>query len=360
MIEYENLNTANEIFFSRYQDRFHRVLRRGRFILGEEVKNFEQRFAEYCNVRFCIGVGNGSDALALCIKALNLQPNDEVIVPSNTYIGSVLPFVNAGIKLILVEPKKETYNINSDAIVERITKRTKAILAVHLYGKCCEMDDIIEIAKKYNLKVIEDCAQAHGAAINNQRAGSFGDVAAFSFYPTKNLGALGDGGCVVTNDEPLAKSVALLRNYGSGKKYYNEIPGVNSRLDELQAAFLNVKLNHLSEINNHKRKLASLYFANLKSDFIVPQRQADYFDIYHIFNVRHHHREKLIGWLKKHDIGYDIHYPIPFYKQKAMSNYVDGAYPIADEICETTLSLPISFSHSADEIMKVIEVLNRF
>ena len=233
-------------------------------------------------------------------------------------------------------------------------------MIVHLYGKCCDMDPIISLCKKYNLKLIEDCAQSHGAKYKDKKSGTFGDVNAFSFYPTKNLGALGDAGSVNTDDENIAKAVKSLRNYGSGKKYYNERIGINSRLDEVQAGFLSIKLKKLDELNSHKRKLASIYLKELKDDFIKPVVDPDYFDVYHIFNVRHPKRDSLKEYLLKNEIKTDIHYPVPPHKQKAMQGIIEGDYPISEEIHNTTLSLPISFFHKEEEIYKVVETMNKF
>ena len=242
-----------------------------------------------------------------------------------------------------------------------MTPKTKAIMVVHLYGKVCDMDPILAIAKKHNLKVIEDCAQSHGAKYKGKLSGSFGDYAAHSFYPTKNLGALGDAGAVTTNSEELANKIKVLRNYGSEVKYYNEVVGVNSRLDELQAALLLVKLKYMERITSHKRELASLYLNGLKSDFIKPQVHSDYFDVYHIFNIRHPKRDALKDYLLKHDIKTEIHYPVAPNKQKAMKGILDQqSTPIAEEIHQTTLSLPISYFHTTDSVKKVVEVMNAF
>jgi dTDP-4-amino-4,6-dideoxygalactose transaminase len=262
---------------------------------------------------------------------------------------------------VLVEPDIETYNIDAKKIEEKITGNTKAIMVVHLYGKICDMDSVMAIAKKYNLRVIEDCAQAHGAKYKNIKAGNFGDLNAFSFYPTKNLGALADAGAITTNSHQLAEHVKMLRNYGSKVKYYNEVIGVNSRLDEIQAAFLSIKLKQLDKINEHKRKLAALYQYNLKSEFIKPQVHKDYYDVYHIYTIRHQNRDGLKEYLKKKDILTEIHYPVPPNKQKAMTNIFNNCpTPIAEEIHKTTLSLPISYFHTEDDIMQVIEVMNQF
>jgi dTDP-4-amino-4,6-dideoxygalactose transaminase len=361
MIEYENLNNLNKSFFEEYRSAFNEVLESGWYILGNKVKEFEKQFADYCNTKYCVGVANGLDALNLSLRAFEFNKGDEVIVPSNTYIATILSIVDNGLQPVLVEPDMVSYNIDPRLIEQAITPKTKAIMVVHLYGKVCEMDAILAIAKKHNLKVIEDCAQSHGAKYKGQLSGSFGDYAAHSFYPTKNLGALGDAGAVTSNDETLAHKIKVLRNYGSEVKYYNEIVGVNSRLDELQAAFLLVKLKHMEQITTHKRELASVYLQGLKSDFIKPQVHPDYFDVYHIFNVRHPKRDALKEHLLKNNIKTEIHYPLTPNQQKAMKGIVDyQPTPIAEEIHQTTLSLPISYFHSKDIISKVVDVMNSF
>lgn len=361
MIEYEDLHRLNDSFAQDYQRKFKEVLYSGWFILGKQVSEFENQFAQYCGSKFCVSVANGLDALTLALRSFSFQDGAEVIVPSNTYIATILSILNSKLKPVLVEPDPSTYNIDPTRIEEVITKKTVAIMVVHLYGKCCSMDEIHRIAKKFNLKIIEDCAQAHGAKFKGKRAGTFGDFGAFSFYPTKNLGALGDGGCLTTDDEDLRKRVNLLRNYGSEKKYYNEVIGVNSRLDELQAAFLSIKLKSLDGINEHKRKLAGIYSNELKQDFIKPAVNSDYYDVYHIYNVRHPKRDGLREYLLKHEIRTEIHYPVPPHKQKAMIGIFDQAcYPISEEIHATTLSLPVSVIHSEDDIRKVIDVMNKF
>lgn len=361
MIEYENLRKLNQAFLVQYHEKFEAVLNSGWFILGQQVKQFEGDFANYCGTNHCIGVANGLDALTLSLRAFNFSLGGEVIVPSNTYIATILSILNCGLKPVLVEPDIFTYNIQPERIEASITKNTVAIMVVHLYGKCCEMDTICSIAKKHDLKIVEDCAQAHGAMFKNRKSGNFGDFSAFSFYPTKNLGALGDGGSLNTNSNELATIARKLRNYGSEKKYYNDIIGVNSRLDELQAAFLSVKLKHLDNINTHKRKLASLYQANLKEDFIKPHVHNDYFDVFHIYNVRHPRRDELKSYLLKNNVGTEIHYPVAPHKQLAMRGILDsGRFSISEEIHETTLSLPISFFHTEDDIFKVIEIMNKF
>jgi len=361
MIEYEDLGKVNQPFFAAFTKSFDEVLRSGWFILGNQVKTFERNFANYCGTTFSCGVANGLDALVLALKACNFEKDDEVIVPSNTYIATILAILHAGLKPVLVEPDIATYNIDPDKIEEKITHNTKAILVVHLYGKLCDMERIMPIARKRNLKVIEDCAQAHGASYKNKKAGSFGDLGAFSFYPTKNLGALGDAGSVNTSNETLNRSIQTLRNYGSLVKYHNEEIGYNSRLDEIQAAFLTVKLPHLDTLNQHKRSLANLYMQGLNDNFIKPAIQADYFDVYHIFNIRHENRNRLREFLLKNEIKTEIHYPVAPNKQPAMRGILDKeTTPIADEIHRTTLSLPISSFHIASDIERVIETMNSF
>jgi len=360
MIYYENLFYSNRKFYQEFRTKFEQVLNSGRFILGDQVIEFEKKIAEFHNSKYCIGVATGLDALTLSLISSCIEKNSEVIVPSNTYIATILSIIHAGMKPVLVEPSIETYNIDPDKIEEKISNKTKALMIVHLYGKSCNMTGILEICKKYNLILIEDCAQAHGAKYKNQLTGTFGDFGAFSFYPTKNLGALGDAGAVITNNDSYAERLSILRNYGSQKKYYNELIGFNSRLDELQAAFLLIKLKYLDDINNHKRKLAKIYIENLKDDFIKPSVDPDYYDVYHIFCIRHPKRDKLKEYLLKHEIITEIHYPVPPHKQKAMKGILEGNYPISEEIHNTILSLPCSFGHNEDDIYKVVEIMNKF
>lgn len=360
MIEYENLRKANEPFFDEYKRSFSSTLESGWFILGNSVKTFEQEFAEFNTSKYCVGVGNGLDALILSLRVLDFELGSEVIVPSNTYIATILSILQCGLIPVLVEPDIRTYNIDPKKIGDAITPETRAIMVVHLYGKPCEMDTILSIAEKHNLALIEDCAQSHGAKHKGKITGTFG-YGAFSFYPTKNLGCLGDGGAVTTDDESFAQKVRILRNYGSEKKYYNEVVGYNSRLDEVQAGFLSVKLKHLGEITSHKRNLAKLYHDGLKNDFIKPQVHPDYFDVFHIYNVRHPKRDSLKEYLLKHEIKTEIHYPVPPNKQKAMSAILTKRnFPISEEIHATTLSLPISYCHTESDIQRVIEVMNKF
>lgn len=361
MIEYENLKRLNESFFEEYTHSFNQVLESGWYVLGKSVSEFESQFASYCNSKNCIGVANGLDALTLSLKAFDFEPQTEIIVPSNTYIATILSIVQNGFKPVLVEPNISTYNIDPERIEQAVTSKTRAIMVVHLYGKLCEMDKIIQIANKHDLKVIEDCAQSHGAKFKGKLSGSFGDYAAHSFYPTKNLGALGDAGAVTTDSDELAEKIRTLRNYGSKVKYYNEVVGVNSRLDELQAAFLSVKLKYIDKINSHKRELANVYLHGLKSDFILPQVNDDYYDVYHIFSIRHLKRDDLRAYLLANGVKTEIHYPVSPVNQQAMKGIIsDQQTPIADEIHATTLSLPISYFHTKDDVSKVVEIMNKF
>jgi len=360
MIEYENLYKSNLPFMDDYKKVFNKTLESGWFVLGEQVSAFEDEFANYCGVKRCIGVANGLDALHLSLRVFGFAPGSEVIVPSNTYIATILSIVQAGLKPVLVEPDLRTYNIDPLKIEEKITVKTVAIMIVHLYGKMCNMDPICKICAQHGLKLIEDCAQAHGASYKGRKAGTFGDFAAFSFYPTKNLGSLGDAGAVTTNDDALADRMKMFRNYGSKVKYQNEVVGYNSRLDELQAAFLRIKLRSLDEINDHKRKLAAVYHSGISKEFILPVEDSDYFDVYHIFNIRHEKRDSLKQFLLENGIRTDIHYPISPSKQTAMKGIIDMDCPISEKIHATTLSLPISFYHSEENAHEVTLKVNKF
>jgi dTDP-4-amino-4,6-dideoxygalactose transaminase len=361
MIEYENLYKLNQPFLKEYTEKFQDVLNSGWFILGKHVADFESEFASWCGSAHCAGVANGLDALILALRAFDFPAGKEVIVPSNTYIATILSIMQCGLKPVLVEPDIRTYNIDPEKIEQAITSNTVAIMVVHLYGKCCAMDKIGQIAKQHKLKVIEDCAQAHGAKLKGKKAGTFGEFGAFSFYPTKNLGALGDGGSVNSDDAQLIQAIKMFRNYGSEKKYYNEVVGYNSRLDEVQAAFLSVKLRALDAINAHKQSLAALYQTHLKDDFVKPVVDRDYEDVFHIYAIRHPQRDKLKNYLLEQSIRTEIHYPVPPHQQKAMKNIFGGLkFPISEEIHQTVLSLPISYFHTKDDVTRVIDVMNRF
>ena len=361
IIEYENLEKLNKPFLTEFEHAYKSVIMTGSFILGEQVENFEKAFAKYIGVSHCIGVANGLDALTICLRSFEFKKNAEVLVPSNTYIATILSIVNSGLKPILVEPDIITYNIDTKKIEEKITKNTRCIIPVHLYGKACNMIEIMHIAKKYNLKVIEDCAQSHGASFDGKKTGEWGHANAFSFYPTKILGALGDAGAITTNDDELAQKIRALRNYGSEKKYNNKYIGFNSRLDEMQAAFLITKLNKLNQIIEHKRMLAYIYHEKINSNFVLPLVEENYFDVYHIFNIRHKERDRIRDHLIQNNIKTEIHYPKSPHKQEAYKNLLSGKqYPISELIHETTLSLPISYFHTSDDIKRVVDALNNF
>ncbi|WP_316793038.1 DegT/DnrJ/EryC1/StrS family aminotransferase [Pedobacter frigoris] len=360
MIAYEDLYLLNEPFMQQYRESFADSLDKGWFILGNKVTAFETEFASYCGGGYCAGLASGLDALVLALKYFEFPEGSEVIVPSNTYIATILAIYNNGLVPILVEPDINTYNIDPLKIAERITDKTRAIMVVHLYGKSCDMGAIMDIADKHGLRVIEDCAQSHGAMYRGKQTGTFGDFGAFSFYPTKNLGALGDGGALLSAAPDRIEKIKALRNYGCHEKYYNNYVGVNSRLDEIQAGFLSVKLPFLDEINLHKRKLADLYHEGLKEDFIRPVVHEDYHDVYHIYAVRHPKRDELRAHLLKNDIKTEIHYPVPPHHQQALKNKLEGSYPVSELIHQTTLSLPVSYCHNEQQIRKVIDVMNGF
>jgi len=360
MIEYENLFLLNEPFMESYKESFSDSLNKGWFILGNKVSTFETEFAAYCGSKYGAGLASGLDALVLALKYFEFPEGSEVIVPSNTYIATILAIYNNGLIPVLVEPDIHTYNIDPQRIEEKITSRTKAIMVVHLYGKACEMQMIMDLASRYELKVIEDCAQSHGASYKGKKTGTFGEFGAFSFYPTKNLGALGDGGALLSNDFDAITKIKALRNYGCHEKYYNNYIGINSRLDEIQAGFLSVKLTHLDEINFHKKKLAKLYQEGLKSDFILPALNEDFDDVFHIYAVRHPKRDKLREHLLANNIRTEIHYPVPPHQQNALKTRLKGAFPISELIHQTTISLPISFYHTTPQVEEVIEVMNAF
>lgn len=342
---------------------FERVYKSSWYIEGLEDKSFEEEFAKYCNVDYCVGTGNGLDALMLALKALDIKEGDEVIVPSNTYIATALAVTYVGAKPIFVEPDIRTYNIDAGKIEEKITSKTKVIMPVHLYGQPCDMDKIIKIAKKYNLYVVEDCAQAHGAKYKNQVVGSFGDVAGFSFYPGKNLGALGDAGATITNNKEIADKVKALGNYGSDYKYHHIYKGNNSRLDEFQAAFLRAKLPLLDEVNIERRRIASKYLAGIKNDKIVLPYIIDGVEpVWHIFAIRCKERDSLEKYLNENGIKTNKHYPIPMHLQECYKDLgiKEGELPIAEEISSTELSLPMYYGMTDKQIQYVIDCINKF
>lgn len=342
---------------------FERVYTRSWYIEGAEDEAFEKAFAEFCNSKYCVGVGNGLDALMLALKALDIKEGDEVIVPSNTYIATVLAVTYVGATPIFVEPDIRTFNIDPSKIEEKITSKTKAIMPVHLYGQACDMDPIMEIAKKHNLYVIEDCAQAHGAKYKGKVIGSFGDAAGFSFYPGKNLGALGDAGATVTNNKDLASIIRALGNYGSDYKYHHIYQGNNSRLDEMQAAFLVEKLPHLEKMNTERRRIAQKYLDGIKhEDVILPYVSDNMIPVWHIFAIRCKRRNELEKFLNAKGIGTNKHYPIPIHLQECYKDlgYKKGDFPIAEEISETELSIPMYYGLADEEIEYVIDTINDF
>lgn len=345
------------------KEAFERVLSQSWYIDGEENRSFEKAFAKYCEVGYCVGNGNGLDALYLTLKALEIKTGDEVIIPSNTFIATALAVTYAGATPVFVEPDIRTFNIDYSKIEEKITDKTKAIMPVHLYGQPCDMDPILKIAKKYNLYVIEDCAQAHGAIYKGKRIGSFGSAAGFSFYPGKNLGALGDAGATVSNDKELIEKIRALGNYGSDYKYHHIYQGNNSRLDEMQAAFLNVKLTHLDKMNENRRYIAGRYLKEINnSKIILPYVIPEVEPVWHIFGIRCKRRNELETYLAQKGISTNKHYPIPMHLQKCYCNLQisEGELPIAEEISATELSLPLYYGMKEEEIEYVIECINGF
>lgn len=342
---------------------FERVYQRSWYIEGEEDAAFEKAFADYCGVEHCIGCGNGLDALMLALKALGIGAGDEVLVPSNTYIATALAVTYTGATPVFVEPDIRTYNIDPMRLEAALTERTKAVMPVHLYGQSCDMEPIMAFAKKHGLYVVEDCAQAHGATYNGKKIGTFGDAAGFSFYPGKNLGALGDAGATVTNNKTLADKIRALGNYGSDYKYHHVYQGNNSRLDELQAAFLSAKLPHLERMNAERRRIADRYLAEVHNEQIVlPYVLPGTEPVWHIFAVRCQKRDELTAYLAEKGISTNKHYPIPIHLQGAYASLhiPQGALPIAEEISATQLSLPMYYGMTDNEVGYVIDALNGF
>ena len=345
------------------REAFERVYERSWYIGGKEDENFEKAFADYCGVKHCIGTGNGLDALILILKALEIGEGDEVIVPSNTYIATALAVTYTGAKPVFVEPKPETFNIDTGRIEQSISDNTKAIMPVHLYGQPCDMDPIMDIAHRHGLFVVEDCAQAHGATYKGQKVGSFGDAAGFSFYPGKNLGALGDAGAAVTNNEDLAAKIRALGNYGSDYKYHHILKGNNSRLDEMQAAFLSSKLPHLDRMNEERRRIADRYLSEITNPLIgLPAVEDGMVPVWHIFGIRCEERDRLEEYLSEKGIGTNKHYPIPMHLQQCYSDlgFKEGDLPIAEEISRTELSIPMYYGMTDEEVQYVVDAINKF
>lgn len=344
-------------------NKFKEMYKASFYIKGNEYDLFNKEFAEYCGTKYAIGVGNGLDALMLILRAYDIGEGDEVIVPSNTFIATALAVTYVGAKPIFVEPILDEYNINPELIEEKITPKTKAIIGVHLYGQCCDMDAIKTIAKKHNLLVFEDAAQAHGALYKGKKAGSLSDAAGFSFYPGKNLGALGDGGAVTTNDENIAKKIVALSSYGSDYKYHHIYKGVNSRLDEVQCGFLRVKLKNLDRWNNDRKRIANRYLTEITNPLIkLPIINKNNEHVWHVFAVRCSKRDALQKYLNDLGIGTNCHYPTPMHLQKAYQdlNLAKGTLPICEEISETELSIPIYYGMSDEDVSFVINALNNF
>lgn len=369
MIPFLDLKAINAQYRDKLLAACTQVIDSGWYISGQEVENFERKFADYCGTQYAIGVANGLDALILTLRAWKelgkLNEGDEVIVPSNTYIASILAISQNNLKPVLVEPDIHTFNIDAKKIEAAITTKTKAILPVHLYGQLAAMPEIMVIAKKYNLLVLEDSAQAHGAEIDGKKAGSWGDASGFSFYPGKNLGALGDAGAITTNDSELAHMLKAIRNYGSHEKYKNLVPGVNSRLDEIQAAILNVKLKFLDQENQYRRHIADLYLKEIQNSAIeLPltniNAETDTQHVWHLFVIRTQHREQLQKHLAEHGVQTLIHYPIPPHKQQAYQEWNNFSLPISEQIHAEVLSLPIGPTLSIDEAKQVVQLCNGF
>ena len=360
MIEYENLSEVNKIHKKNLKKIFSDSLESGQFILGNNTLKFEQEFSNYTKSKYSCGVASGLDSMILSLKSQKFEKGSQVIVPSNTYIATILAVLRSDLVPVLAEPKIGTYNICPHQIEEKINNKTKAVIVTHLYGNPCEMGSIVNICNKNKLVLLEDCAQSHGATYRGKHTGTFGKFGCFSFYPTKNLGALGDGGLITVKNKKDLNHLQNLRNYGSSIKYKNSEIGFNSRLDEIQAAFLRIKLRSLNKLINHKQKLASIYHKELKDDFIKPKLQPHCKQVFHIYPIRHPKRNKLRKYLLENGVKTDIHYPIPPHKQKGYISYLKGNYPISEKIHETILSLPISLMHKESEINKICEILNKF
>jgi dTDP-4-amino-4,6-dideoxygalactose transaminase len=365
MIKFLDLQQLNSQYEAELQQAFNRVLHSGWYIQGEEVKAFEQQFASYCGTKHCIGMANGLDALILILRAYKelgvMQDGDEIIVPANTYIASVLAISANGLIPILCEPSATSYNLDPNSIEEKITSKTKAIMPVHLYGQVAEMEQIMQLALKYNLKVIEDAAQAHGATLSGKKTGNFGDAAGFSFYPGKNLGALGDAGAVTTNDDLLAKTIRAIANYGSEIKYHNLFKGTNSRLDEIQAALLSVKLVHLDDEIEKRRTVAEFYLENIKNDNVtLPKIIQREHHVWHLFVVQVNNRDHFKKYLDENGVQTVIHYPIPPHKQEAYKELNGMNFPITEALHNKVISLPISPVMTSNEVNTVVNIVNGY
>ena len=362
IIPANDLKRQYQLHASEYEQKAIEVLRSGWYILGNEVKQFEAAFAAYTGVKHCVGLASGLDALILAFRLLNIGAGDEVIVCANAYIACVMGITTNGAAPVFVEPD-EYDNLDAEKIEAAITPRTKAILAVHLYGQTCDMGRIMDIARRHHLRVVEDCAQSHGATFCGVQSGTFGDIGCFSFYPTKNLGGMGDGGCLVTSDDEIARRCRMLRNYGSERKYHFDEVGMNSRLDELQAGLLRVKLSHLDELNEERRRIASRYLNEIHSGLItLPAVRPGAVSVWHQFVIHTPARDRLKAYLLENEVGSEIHYPIPPHLSQAYRHlgYQEGAFPIAERAAGEVLSLPMFNGMTEDEITRVIETVNAF
>lgn len=364
-IDYLNLKKINDKYKEEIDLVISNVVESGRYLYGDELSLFEKEYAEYIGTKHCIGVGNGLDALTLCLLAYKIKNNwnegDEVIVPANTYIASILAISRAGLTPILCEPSEYTYVIDESRIENLITEKTRCILPVHLYGRACNMEVINQIASQYELIVIEDCAQSHGAMFGNRMTGNLGNAAGFSFYPGKNLGALGDAGAVTTNDDEIANIIRCLGNYGSTKKYVNKYKGFNTRLDEIQAAILRVKLRHLDEDNATRRMIANIYVNGINNEkILLPDAGYDREHVLHIFPVLTEERDELKLLLKKNGIETLIHYPIPPHKQEAYQELAEQSFPISEYIHKAELSLPLNQAMTDEEANYIVEIINKW
>lgn len=357
-ITWQKLDKDNKKYIKQFKKKINNFSKTPKYILDKNVETLEKRVANFLGVKYCVAVGCGLDALTISLKSLNLEKDSEVIVPSNTFIASVIAIINNNLKPVFCEPNIKSYNIEAEQIEKLITKKTKAIMVVHLYGKSCKMEQIVNLANKYNIKIIEDCAQSFGALNCNKKTGSFGYAGCFSFYPTKNLGGIGDGGMISTNDKNLYEFAKEYRTYG-GSNYHYKMLGGNSRMDEIQAIFLLGKLKDIDLLNKKRINNAKLYLKYLDSKkYILPEFEEGH--VFHIFNIRTTKRDEIQKYLKRNNVETFIHYPQPLFKQEALKGFCNNYYPIADEISNTNLSLPCSASHTKKEILKIIELLNNY
>ena len=350
------------LYKEEYEKKLIEVMRKGWYVLGPEVEKFEKEFAKYTGAKYCVGLASGLDALILAVRVLGIGKDDEVLVQGNTYIATVMGITINNAIPVFVEPD-EYHNIDANKLEEKITKKTKAIMVTHLYGQASNMEKIINIAKKYKLFVIEDCAQAHGAKYNNKMVGTFGDIGCYSFYPSKNLGAFGDAGAIITNNEKYAREIKTLRNYGSAKRYHNKYVGMNSRLDEIQAALLRVKLTHIEELNKERCKIADTYNKKIKNRYIeTPKLRENATTVNHLYVIKTKYREKLIEYLTEHEISTIVHYPIPPHLQECYKElgHKKGELPITEELAKEVLTLPLYNGMTKEEQDYVIDTINKF